>query len=155
GVPALSPQWIPPFRFMPAAEAVSIRCEQYAELAGALAEIVRGERAIDETIHSELETIVRDWFCDVDGDAHQRVADAMLQAPRTGIVDRARCRQHLSGVPDASWSTASDVGRQIRYGLGLHPDWSFHRLQVVPDVSWRRSDKYFDIPEVARLCQSI
>jgi surface carbohydrate biosynthesis protein len=156
GVPTLSPQWIPPYTLIPMAEAVSVPCPDYRDLKAHVQAIREGSFAASETIRQALQSTVSDWFCDVDGNAHKRVAAAVLAHIRESNIDRELCRKFLYGMgSDEGLPTSARLGNRIRHGLRLGPDWSFRSLCRVPQSAWCRTTKAFDEQRVGALLARI
>ena len=86
GVPGLSPQWIPAPSVNPMAEAVSEPCESYAELESHLRSILSGSYRRSAAVSSQLESVVRDWFCSSDGRAYERVGEAIAPCLGQGRI---------------------------------------------------------------------
>ena len=145
GVPALSPRWVPIHEEMPAAEAVSIPAASQDELDEQLTAALAGDLAVPDAQRAALDGIVADWFLTIDGDAHRRVADAILdrttegdrgpRAARLGVDGpRARARSWVKAtVPPSLW--------RLRPGRR--------------EPAWRRSEKQFSADDVVRIVQGL
>jgi hypothetical protein len=157
GVPALSPQWIEAPIVVPMAEAVSVPCANYDELRDAVSAILSPPFARPPQISAAIARITRDWFHGIDGRAHQRVADAIVQATAgfTAHVNRQLCSRHLYGV-DGPWrSTSEHFARRARWFLRLRPEWSFRQMRAVPSAYYERTTKAFSQADVASLVARI
>jgi hypothetical protein len=88
--------------------------------------------------------VIKDWFCAIDGESHQRVASAILAstAGRTAGVDLRKSR--------AIWKRYSGwegIRRRLKY---------YFRYRRNPrKVRWDRSEKHFDAHQVRSLVQAI
>jgi surface carbohydrate biosynthesis protein len=157
GVPALSPQWIEAPIVVPMAEAVSMPCAHYEELRDAVSAILSPPFVRPPQISAAIARITSDWFHRIDGRAHQRVADAILQAT-AGLaphVDRRLCSRYLYGV-DGRWRPTSEhVARRARWLLRLRPEWSFRQMRAVPSTFGKRTTKAFSHADVASLVSRI
>jgi surface carbohydrate biosynthesis protein len=95
GIPGLSPRWIPTVIDMEVAEAVSVPCISPNDFDEAVDRVLDGEDVRPASVRTALDAIVFDWFSRIDGDAHRRVADVVMNAPLTGAPRTqhvARCR---------------------------------------------------------------
>src|SRR6185295_18729457 len=88
GVPALSPQWVSTAALIPIAEAVSDRCQSYAELRAKVADILAGRYQAPAAARQAFDDVTRDWFHRADGEAHRRVSETLLQSlpPRRSVA---------------------------------------------------------------------
>ena len=157
GTPTLSPLWVPaPFE-MPAAEAVSMPCDSYAQLRDVLGAIVAGEWEVPTAVADAIATVTHDWFHRRDGQSHRRVADVVMNELAGGRrVSLADCDRLLYVDPEGSGLGMLEwMGSQLRRGLHLPPDWSFRRLQRAPDQRWPATPKYFGAEEVRALASRI
>jgi surface carbohydrate biosynthesis protein len=84
GVPALDASWLPAAARMPAAEAVSRPCGSLAELGEVVAAAAAGTLPADDRVEAALEGVVAAWFCAVDGRAHERLADVVMERTPAG-----------------------------------------------------------------------
>jgi len=157
GVPALSPQWISVNYAMPAAETASIAVADYGELRDLLARILRDSYEIPQQKRAALQALIRDWFYEIDGLAHQRVSAAILASLCwQRRVHKKKCLRFLYGLSSSWAAELSEVGRYLRFKLRLSPDWSFWEWRSVkPSLPSRRRAKYFDVGEVERLVEAI
>lgn len=150
GVPTLSPQWLPAPLLIPFAEAVSIPCGTYDDLRAELRQLISAR--IDPAAQTRVaERVLPDWFGPLDGQAHQRVADAIhSQLPGQRLVDTQRCATHLYQLDGQPRAAGARLAAHLRYALRLSPAWSFRRWQVADAKDWRTSDKAFGTAEVER-----
>jgi surface carbohydrate biosynthesis protein len=158
GVPALSPSWIPTPQMMETVEAVSIQCSSPAELEDYLKSCMNGHSKQANGNRSALKQVIDDWFYAIDGLAHQRVASAILTHARNESLGRVRlekCRDILYGLDQPETPIKAKVASAMRRRLGLPVSWSLHRWRDVTDMSWDRSEKYFDAENVQVLVDAI
>ncbi|MBX6332132.1 MAG: hypothetical protein IRY91_09825, partial [Gemmatimonadaceae bacterium] len=150
--PTLSPQWVPTPAIMPMAEAVSVPCADEGELHAQLGAVLAGGYHVPEATHTEIDDVIRDWFHCVDGEAHERVAAAVMAAVNEHRTVRyAACKQHLHGVcaeGGGEGTGLSGLGRRLRYRLGLSPEWSFRHFREVPTAGFAGTDQAYDLPDV-------
>ena len=141
---------------MPTAESVSDPCASYQDLRERLDASLDGSYRSPDAIQAAVGEVVREWFYRNDGLAYDRVSTALLQSLNgNGHVDRRTCLRHLCGLDGSSGFGAGRLGGELRYALGLSPDWSFKQLRRVPNTGWTRTGKYFGVPEVEHLVASI
>ncbi len=161
GVPALSPAWLPTSAatYVPTAEEVSVRCETEDELADTLSAILAGRFERPAHIQARLDEAIADWFYRIDGRAHERVADCILQhMPADGRRERLHhCRHFAYGLnshwPD--WNARVRVALKDRLGLSVH--WSRRgRVGVAQELAtWPASEKYFSATQVQTIVDAI
>lgn len=152
GVPAFAPSWISTPYPLEAVEAVSLPCACEDDLAAQLAAAASGRDVIPEAVRSRLQTILSDWFLAVDGQCHQRVADAVMSAldsrpPRPSLRS---CRRALEGDTWKDWARAL-ARRTLRRPL----TWSFRHWRDMADLSWDHSQCYFGAGEVLAAVQAL
>lgn len=156
GVPALSPQWIDAPTLIPISESVSVPCDNYADMRTAVASILSCSFRCPGHIESAIMRVTRDWFHEIDGRSHVRVADAVLPSARlAGPIDRRLCSRYLYDANCKPQSQAERMGRWVRRQLGLNPDWSFRYMRVRSSLRWDRTDKAFSWADVAALVRRI
>ncbi|AWK90254.1 surface carbohydrate biosynthesis protein [Azospirillum thermophilum] len=105
GIPALQPQWLPQIRRVPFADAASVACDTLEDLARHLEAIVAGRFTLSGEERARIDATVRRAFHMADGQAHRRVARAVLAAlDRTGgrTGEAAGPPRDLPAVPQAS-----------------------------------------------------
>ena len=130
GIPALSPGWINVPHFYPIPESISVQCPQYDDLKRSLQEIFDGVFQIPQEITATVESLVRKWFFKIDGLSHKRVARSILDRLESRVSpDRRECLKVLYGLHKLSPLRKDSVGKLVRYGLGLPPDWSFRQFK--------------------------
>ncbi len=157
GRPTVSPRWVTAAFEMPVAEAVSVPCADYATLREVVAAVLDGDFVMPTDVADAIARMTHQYFHVLDGDAHQRVADAMmatLDGPRT--VDVAECTRllyHFAG--DQPRPVPVIAAGHVRRALRLTPDFSFRQLRRVPEQRWPRTAKYFGADHVQRLADAI
>lgn len=161
GVPALSPAWIPAAHEVPAAEAVSLQYGSEDELVEALEAILAGRFETPASIREQLEEVVHDWFFQIDGRAHERVADCILQSlPAKDERQLTKLRDFANRSHQQRRSVRSVTSAALRKLLGLPGNWSFRRWAIVPPTvpvkpPWEQSGKYYDADQVRVLIDAI
>jgi len=157
GVPALSPAWIPTPLRIETVEAVSIPCASEEDLVECLYSAAHDQRSLLDRVRGNLNGVLSTWFHDVDGRAHDRVAEAILESAggTTGLVSLDRCEDALDGLLAArpTWKRRARAG--LRRGLHLPVDWSFRRWRRTPDRRWDSSPRRWGVEQVQALAQAI
>jgi surface carbohydrate biosynthesis protein len=154
GVPALSPKWVPAPVVGPMADMVNVPCETYGDMRDRLDAIFAGTYEAPGEVRRAIDGVTREWFFQADGLAHRRVADAIVrQLGDSRTVDERRCARLVYGLGESSTFTAAELGRVLRYRLGLSPDWCFRQLRRVPRQN--RPGKAFGVTEVQALTDRI
>ena len=152
GLPVLSPRWIPTPSFSPMPESVSLACEDYAALRARAEEIVSGRYQRPAGLEEVGTRVIQDWFGAADGNAHVRVADAIV-----GRLDGARKvnERACEGFREESEARSRRTGFRsaIRRALGLPENWSFRRMKAV--ASPGRSAKRFRASDVLPLLERL
>lgn len=150
GVPSLSTDWLPTWHRLEPVEAVSLSCAGEEDLEDRLEELLDGTGAPPLTARAR--EVVREWFFELDGDAHRRVASALRELVEgsggsTG-PDRRLCRR-LHYRPDRE-GPRQRASSSLRRSLRLPRSWSFRRMAVAGGAPrWDRSRKAFDRRTVA------
>ncbi len=157
GVPALAPSWISTPYPLEAVEAVSLPCACEEELAAQLTAAAAGRDVIPEAVRSRLQTVLSDWFFAVDGQCHQRVADAVMDAldsrpPRPSLP---YCRRALDGLAGDRVTWKDRARALARRALRRPLTWSFRHWRDMADLSWDRSQCYFGAGEVRAAVQAL
>jgi hypothetical protein len=155
GLPAFSPSWIPAPVSYPAVDAVSVPCSSEEELCAALRQVADGKFALPEQLRTTLDQVLGQWFSVIDGYAHRRVADVVMESLAGPQVSLEGCRKGMENIdgPEATWLGRSRArGRKL---LGLSPHWSFRQWREVTDLSWDRSERYFGAAEVEAIVQGL
>lgn len=152
-VPTFSPQWMPAPFLSPDAEAASVPCESFSDLAAHIGAIVDGSFHLPAVTRQGIALAIRDCCFAADGLAHARVADAVFRVLQPREVDHARCRRLMYGLGPAAGPALARAARHARLRLSLSPEWSFRYMRDVPEVAWMNSNKYFDASRVARLVE--
>jgi surface carbohydrate biosynthesis protein len=156
GVPTFSPQWVPAPWVVPSAESVSDPCASYEELREKLDLVLAGGYQSPPGARSALDEVVRDWFHRNDGLAFERVGGAVAHLlGRVGRVDERRCLRHLCGLDESVPVGLPRLAGEVRFALGLSPDWSFRSLRHRPETEWPQSAKSFAVDEVRELVRHI
>jgi surface carbohydrate biosynthesis protein len=156
GKPALLPDWLPIAQRIESTEAVSIKCSSQSEMDDRLVEILEGSGNPADAVKESLERVIEDWFCAIDGRAHERIAAAILPHINKGNMQKINlntCRKIHYGWGQPERSLRVRVGTGIRRGLRLPVSWSMRRLRDNKDwhQGWDRSAKYFDTNSVKHL----
>jgi surface carbohydrate biosynthesis protein len=158
GVPALLPTWLPTILQAPAAAEVSVPCETEGELARHLEAIVAGRFQPLADVQRRLEGVIGDWFCRIDGCAHERVADRLLQSvPSGGRAARLRHCQATAYGRSGRSSLRQRARAALVGAFGLSVHWSFRKWANVTQgpTLWPRPEKYFNAQHVAALMSAI
>lgn len=157
GCPAFSPAWIPTPVSYGAVDAVSIHCASEDEMRVRIRSAVDGEPGLLNEVQPSLRDVLAQWFSTVDGCAHRRVADAILDclADSTPRVSLDRCCEALEklDMPQATWRDRARA--RAKRLLRLSPDWSFRQWREVTDLSWDRSARYFGAQEVQAIVRAL
>jgi hypothetical protein len=156
--PTLSPQWVPAPLLMPVAEAVSLPCASMAELGDAVEEILRGRYRVTPELRASINAVTRDWFHAADGNAHQRVAAAVLEAVQTRRQpDLRRCDAYLYGhdLEGRPLRGMRAAGGALRRALRRSPDWSLTSWSPAPPSWWLSTAKSFTASDVESLAERV
>jgi len=149
GVPALSPRWVPAVVEMAAAERVSFPCESIEMLHERVALALRGELQPSDLVRQALEDTIQRWFTAIDGQAHERVADVVMD--RSEANDRRTHTNRCRGIGDAH-----DVVGRAKVGLKRHLPPELRRLRPGPaDKRWRSAQKAFSAGDVAKALRAL
>jgi len=149
GVPALSPRWVPVVTEMEAAERVSFACESLAELDERVALALRGELQPSDIVRQALQDTIQRWFTAIDGQAHERVADVVMD--RSEANDRRTHLKRCRGIGDTH-----DVVGRAKVGLKRHLPPELRRLRPGPaDKRWRSAEKAFSSGDVDKRLRAL
>ena len=157
GVPVLTPAWIPVWRRVEVLERAAVACESPEELRARLEGVLSGTGAGTPDEAAACRAAVFEWFFESDGEAHRRVADALLDsADGAPGPDRRRCRRLHYRPPGPARRAASRLAAGAKEALGLPVSWSLRRLAATdPAARWDASAKAFHAPAVEALIASI
>jgi surface carbohydrate biosynthesis protein len=152
GVPTLSPRWVSAPVEVPIAEAVSMPCDNYAELRDQVGAVLAGRSRTTPQVSAARDAVVRDYFHSLDGRAHCRVADTAIESlRRDSSVSLQECLHALYRVRRPGNTLKSSAGARIRLTLGLSPYWSFGSGRAAPPSWWASGAKAFRREDVARV----
>jgi hypothetical protein len=134
GVPTLSPRWFPAKDY-PVPESVSIPAASMDELITYVDQALKGQIQTPSHIQSQLQTVIHDWFYKMDGESHQRVADAVIMALKytgtrettntpmyTGRIDHTATLRELYRLDRPLRSTRKKIARSLRFMLRQPPE---------------------------------
>jgi surface carbohydrate biosynthesis protein len=153
-VPTLSPQWIPAPNLMPMSEAVSVPCASYQDMHAQIEAIFAGQYVPSADLQHAIDTVIQDWFYQIDGLAYRRVSDAVLgRIHRRRVVNERQCSRYLYGLDISRSSWRRSVSANLRYRVGLSPDWSFQQMRKIP--MRLKPEKSFGTAEVRDLAGRI
>jgi surface carbohydrate biosynthesis protein len=149
---AISPQWIEPGSYYPLPESVSMPCTDYEHVKDVITSISSGEFKLPSEDEARISSVVESAFYRTDGQAHKRVAAAILNSLNSKSPDLSRCRQFLYGIPDSSFGPVQRLPHRIRYHFGLPPTYSFRKMRADYDVEL---DGYAGAPQIRNLVREI
>ncbi len=153
GVPALSPSWIPTTHEYPLPEAMSVSLPSYEAFREAVRAIVAGRFQPAKEIATRIEGLTAEWLHASDGQAHERVADAVFGSlGPLDTVDVKACRRLLYGLHNESAWTLRGFANRVRHALHFPHRWSFRGLRTVAEVP---RDPHFGAPQVEKLLRAI
>ena len=160
GKPALLPDWLPTAQRIESTEAVSIKCASQSEMDDRLLEILDGTGNPADAVKESLERVLKDWFYEIDGRAHERVASAILAHLNNGNVNAinlTKCRKIHYGWGEPGRLARTRVGAGMRMGLRLPVSWSHRKLRDMENWHqwWDRSAKHFDTNTVRTLVRAL
>ena len=158
-IPVLSPAWIPIYKAMETVEDVSLQCKTEADLINRLGAVLEGQQKIPVTIDAAFDEIITNWFYKIDGKAHQRIGDCILQSLSTNRspIQSKHFRNVAYGTYRQNMSFSSKVASSIRKTFKLPVDYSFRNLLDRKNIQsdWEHSDKYFDFRQVSTMINAI
>lgn len=152
GIPALTPEWIPHSHYYPLPESVSVPCPDYGSLKHALVEILDGVFDVPSEVKKNHDSVVESWFYRTDGEAHRRVADAILGSLPDARPDAKKCLKALYRVNGRKRMSKAYLANASRYALGIAPDWSFRKG---PSADGGKSHHSFSEADVDSLVSAI
>lgn len=153
GLPAFSPQWIPAPNYYPIPESVSLACADYQQLKTQLEAILTGRFEMPHSTQARINSIVRDWFHVVDGQAYKRVADAILGTLSTNVKpDTNKCKKFLYKVAGNGSTGSAMAGNRARYYFNLPPAFDFRKMKP---FSRTEMDEFFNEVAIESLLKSL
>jgi len=157
GVPVFSPCWIAMPQEIESAESVSVGCQDFEELARQIETVIAGTYSIPPFVGEKLSEIVPKWFHQVDGKAHQRIADRILlelhnmEKPDAGKMRQMYYEFHPLLSPSSRLQTLT--WKMIRF-LNL-PVTTLQKAKVFDKYgkleSWKKSSKGFSVAQVQEM----
>ncbi len=158
GRPALLPTWLPTAETLEACDAVSVKCDTFEALDAQVSAALAAPWTAPEALRREIDRVIHDWFCAIDGQSHERVAAALLphiqSAPRA--VSTGACKAIHYGWRPHALTARSRLGIGARMALGVPVTWSFVKWEHRdPGDAWATSEKHFDVSRVRELLGAI
>ena len=148
GIPSLSPVWLPTRVLHKTAESVSIPCQSEDELIEMVRTALEGDLAQPPNVRESLEQVVADWFYQMDGQAHIRVADEIISFLRKRASDNNRHSGDKRRNTGKNWGNmAGFILRSVRgepISQSLRKIWRY----LKPPVKWDASEKSFGESDV-------
>lgn len=161
GLPVLTAGWIPAWRRVEVLDRAGTACRDHGELRGRLeAALANGAaRNPADDPAGERRRALHEWFFEVDGQAHRRAAETLLEAVADDDgpgTDPARCPRLHYRPPGGSPGAVGRLTAAVKRTTGLPASWSFRRLRdTAPGARWDASAKAFDVPEVQCIVDSL
>lgn len=158
GVPSIVPAWVPTAANAPDTEAVSTIAASYPELRYLVASKLRGESINSEEHRRALERIVEDWFHCMDGEAHVRVTERILEVVGSDVCPdsrRARARRYFFRHTDAMATLKGLAGRLGSAGARLLPSSHWGSLVYPHRRLWANTPKFFSAQQVQDILDAI
>lgn len=162
GLPVLTAGWIPAWRRVEVLDRAGTACRDHEELRERLEAALSNGRAGDaasDPAGKRHRQALHEWFFEVDGQAHRRAADALLEAVAGDDgpgPDLARCRRLHYRPPGGPPGPVSRLAVGVKRATGLPASWSLRRLRdTAPATGWDASAKAFDAPEVQRIVDAL
>lgn len=152
GIPALTPGWLPDWAQVRLIGMASQECPDIGALKNQICGCLDDE-APASCEQSSFIAAMGDWFSEIDGMAHRRVADVLLAASDLPSPSTDRCLKQLNGVFEGGLS--GPIGR-VRTLLGVPIGFSLRRLRAVDSQDWwDRSAKFFGPQRVSEVLEQI
>lgn len=158
GVPSVVPGWVPTAANAPDTEAVSTVAFTYAELRSLVASNQRGNSIILEEHRSALERIVGDWFHRMDGDAHARIAERILElVGKTSSPDmrRRRAKRYFFRYQESLLKLKGIVGSLGHLGSSIFVSHMWGKLVYPHSRNWANTPKFFSSEHVQHILDKI
>ena len=162
GVPAFSPHWVKPSFERPASDRVSVPFASAVDLVEAVGSALSGEFSMPDRVQQSLSEVVGDWFYAVDGQSHERVAEALLDCATTDdrAERRAACRDLVYRLNEYRSGSPRWIRKRIKAALHLPPNWSYFRFGAKPLEperfdKWDESTKRFTAGDVSVLLSAL
>jgi surface carbohydrate biosynthesis protein len=158
GVPSIVPSWVPTAANAPDTEAVSTVATSYDKLRDLVASRLRGESITSEAHRRALDQIVEDWFHRMDGDAHARVAQRILEVVGKDVSPDARrssAKRYFFRHADSAVSARGFAGRLGLLGAALIPWIQWGRLVYPHSRVWSNTTKFFSARQVQDILNAV
>jgi surface carbohydrate biosynthesis protein len=162
GVPAFSPHWVEPSFERPASDRVSVPFASAVDLVEAVGSALSSEFSMPDRVQQSLSEVVGDWFYAVDGQSHERAAEALLDCATTDdrAERRAACRDLVYRLNEYRSGSPRWIRKRIKAALHLPPNWSYFRFGAKPLQperfdKWDESSKRFTADDVSRLLAAL
>ena len=159
GIPVFTAAWIPEHLPVPVVDDLSVSCTTLEDLTEKLDAALQGCYTRPDGIQASLQQVIADSFYQIDGCAHDRVADAILKKTGTthSSVAIKKCRERALGRGRAGGSLKSWLAANVRIALGRSSHWSFRqRRDVLPeDLPWDSSEKRYSVSDVQRIVSAV
>jgi surface carbohydrate biosynthesis protein len=155
GVPAFTAGWIPAHLPVPAVDSVSIKCSDENELIEYINDVLNSHYKQPPELSKNIKKVIEENFYKIDGNAHKRVADAILKAvsSKTHGPSLRKCRDMFYGD---GYSLIDRATISVKKAFSISPHWSFrYWREITGELAWDRSDKYFDADQVRSMLEAI
>lgn len=153
-IPAISPTWVNTSANAPDAERVSHIANSADQLFELLAAAQNNTLAQTTEIKNNVLSIIDDWLFQVDGDAHVRVANEILNTLKPTSVKTSVSRNELYNIFDHRSDLKGQLFTQFSQISKAYPKplWLIEKLRL---SKWKKTQKYFTPSDVKNWIQPI
>lgn len=161
GVPSFTPTWLPLHAPVPVSTLASEEVGSIDELKDKLRQIFASGYHPSPAKQADITKAIRMAYGEIDGRAHERAADAIMQTiaehpvNRAGILHKCRKQVYMSPIKGPNWRKRLHFYLCRLSGRSMH--WSWLRLKNViqKKLPWDQSDKKFTLEQVQSILRAI
>lgn len=152
----LEPNWLPSWAESKTIEAVSVSCDTMESLEEFVTAGLTDFSGSGPILPESVRTEIYNWFYHIDGKAHERITDYLLDFCNTeSKTDISHCKKLYYNIAKNTQFSLNKAKSFLREQLSLPPTWSFRRMRSGNTLSWDKSSKVFGRELVQSIADSI
>jgi len=157
GKPSFMLEWVPRRVHSTTVESVSIKCDSEEELKENINSVINGEFQLHPEINGAINDVVNNWFYKIDGKAHERIADLIIELTKNNYNQAAiktNCRNNYYGCEYNRLSTKNMLIGKISSMYRQYKSLTNSNYQI-DSLPWDESEKSYNDEQVRNIVESI